>query len=228
MEFLCLMGLGLVFNLIFINLMMCVIGSFRKTEPEYYEKLKQYQEEAKAKTEKVDGATLKQNQGKNELTVDGKKLKGPLVIEANKENLLSIEKVEGKKIEKKGEEVFIKSTDNQQENRNLSRLQIGNNPVTSIKKKIAASSRMYSSSYFAAKPLNKVAPIKASDISKCLDELRDGGRLKNLKEIDDKDISRFRDKGLLSEFNRPLRNYNDYKEEVPDDVTLKTGTNKKK
>ena len=219
MEFLCLIILGVTINMMMINLLICLMGSFRSADPEYYTKWKALQEEVKKQPTKSSD----QDQPLVSLTPDGTKQKqeGVKTEENHNMNLLQRKSSpspyqspsETIKIIKQPQQLTSQSG-NQSSNLPAISKPVFNRPtaltekVAFGKKKVAESSKKFGDKFFQPKVgTNKVAPLKPDDISRCLEDLRENGRRQQLDQVDEKFVDRFKNKGMLSEFNRPLRGY---------------------
>lgn len=219
MEFLSLIVLGVTINMMMINLLICLMGSFRIADAEYYKKWKQLQEEVK----KLPTKSLDQDQPLVSTTPEGmkKKPEGLNTEENNHVNQLQRKSSpspfqspsETIKITKQPQQLSAHSG-NQSTNLPAISKPVFTRPgpltekVAFGKRKIAESSKKFGDKFFQPKPnSNKVAPLRSDDISRCLEDLRENGRRQQLNQVDDKFVDRFKNKGMLSEFNRPLRGY---------------------
>ena len=101
----------------------------------------------------------------------------------------------------------------------------GNRPLKMVKK-VAPSSQKYNSNYFA--PKTKPNQVKPAEIERALDDMRANGKKRlRICDIDDKMINNYRDRGMLTEFQKPLRNFMK-SDENSDKTSIKTATGKKK
>lgn len=187
MDMLCLMGLGLTIILIFSNLTSCILGSFRLKAPNYDEEVKKLEDDLKA--------------GK---ITDLQANKGTKLVKQYVSNYVVKQNLNGNQYVIDPEvltpiQMALGNMNNTQQNEDP------NMKYKTLKKKVAPSSKLYNSAYFQAK--NKVAPARPQDIQKALIDMQDNKRKVKINEIDEHKINRFRDMGLLTEFNKPLRNY---------------------
>lgn len=189
MDLLCLMGLALTIIVIFTNLTACILGSFRAASSTYDEEVKKLKDDiSKGVHEDILSA-------RNVLPIKG------------------LIRRQLKQMKKDGSGTQINGTLVAQNILTPIQAQIGfmedqpdpNLKYKTLKKKIPQSSKLYNSTYFQAK--NKVAPARPGDVSKALIDLQDKNKRVKINEIDEQQINKFRDMGLLSEFNKPLRNY---------------------
>lgn len=192
MDLLCLMGLALTIILVFSNLASCILGSFRLKSPTYDEEVKKLEDDLKA-------GKITDQQAK----AGTKLVKSYVSNYVNKQNLNSNEHIIDPDVLTPIQMALGNLNNGQQE-------EDPNIKYKTLKKKIAPSSKLYNSSYFQAK--NKIAPAKPHDIQRALVDMQENKRKVKINEIDEHKINKFRDMGLLTEFNKPLRNY------VPDDT----------
>ena len=190
MDLLSLMGLTLIIVLIFSNLFSCILGSFRLASPTYHEEVKKLKDDLAA-------GKLSDNQQKH-LVQGTKKVQQYIGNYVNKQNLNEY----GQPVLPDGVTPMPVGMSN-----GLLPLEKPdpNIKYKTLKKKINPSSKLYNSTYFQAK--NKVAPARPQDIQRALIDMQENKRKVKINEVDENKINKLRDMGLLTEFNKPLRNY---------------------
>lgn len=206
MDLLCLMGLTLTIIIVFANLTSCIMGSFRAASPTYQKEVD------KLKQDILKGLPEDLLNAKNVMPIRG----------LLRQQIKQMEK-NGSQIDSAGNFVIDPAI------LTPIHMQIGmledrvdpNLKYKTQKKRIPQSSKMYNSTYFQAK--NKIAPARPGDVSRALAELQDKNLRVKINEIDERKIDKFRDMGLLSEFNKPLRNY-----VIDDNMSAATNPRKKK
>ena len=213
LEVICLLGLGIVSAVVFINLTGCILGQFKLAQPEYYTELKEMEKEAAGKEPEKEKSEMSQTQPTTAISQ-----KKTMVSNTSAPKKESVKSEALKPATIAAPTVAIAGAPNS----NSEKVQSDdpNNKYKQLKKVVAPSSKKFGASFFAPKP-TKPNQVRPADVERALDDLKTAPKTNRLDQVDDKMIARFRDRGLLDEFNKPLRNY-----VVEDTVSGKGGKKK--